>query len=66
MKALLDGVPASDPVLLLAVVDGSFYSLPRDVRSWFGLGRENKFELEAPFKVSCILHLVVQGAERRS
>jgi hypothetical protein len=52
MRALLDSVPASDPVLVLALVDGPLQSVPRDVRAWFGLGRDNKIELVSPLKVS--------------
>jgi hypothetical protein len=46
LKALLDGVPSSDPILILALVDGELRDLPRDVRSWFGLGKENRLALE--------------------
>ena len=38
----------SDPILLLAVVDGPFLSLPRDVRGWFGLLKENRVALSYP------------------
>lgn len=39
---MLDTLSPSDPILLLAVVDGRFSSLPRDVRSWFGVVKENR------------------------
>ncbi|EIW73387.1 hypothetical protein TREMEDRAFT_70962 [Tremella mesenterica DSM 1558] len=48
VKALLDSVPPSDPVLLLALVDGSLETLPRDVREWFGHSYENRVELIPP------------------
>lgn len=59
LKALLDGVPSSDPILILALVDGELRDLPRDVRGWFGLGRENRLTLEGPSTVcpqSPLLH----------
>ncbi|KZT74624.1 AAA-domain-containing protein [Daedalea quercina L-15889] len=48
VRAMLDTLAPTDPVLLLAVADGSFSALPRDVRSWFGLTRDNRVELAAP------------------
>jgi SpoVK/Ycf46/Vps4 family AAA+-type ATPase len=51
LNALLDGVPSSDPILILALVDGEVRDLPRDLRSWFGLGRENRLTLEGPSTV---------------
>lgn len=36
---MLDTLAPTDPVLLLAIVDGPFSSLPRDVRQWFGVSR---------------------------
>lgn len=45
---MLDSLSPSDPILLLAVVDGPFQFLPRDVRSWFGLIRENRVALSHP------------------
>lgn len=45
---MLDSLSPSDPILLLAVVDGPFQALPRDVRSWFGLIRENRVALSHP------------------
>jgi hypothetical protein len=35
-------------VLLLAVVDGHFADLPRDVRAWFGVGGGGRVELSKP------------------
>lgn len=58
-RALLDGIPPSDPVLLLAIVDGELSSLPSDVRSWFGFGHENRLELNAPSAVRAYLPLVL-------
>ncbi|THH05437.1 hypothetical protein EW145_g4792 [Phellinidium pouzarii] len=48
VKAMLDTLSPSDPILLLAVVDGPFISLPRDVRSWFGATRENRVLFSHP------------------
>ena len=51
LRALLDGVPASDPILILALVDGELRDLPRDIRQWFGLGKENRLSLDTPSSV---------------
>ncbi|KAH0839530.1 AAA-domain-containing protein [Lanmaoa asiatica] len=48
VRAMLDSLGPTDPVLLLAIVDGSFSSLPHDVRSWFGIIRENRLTLPVP------------------
>ncbi|KAH8105428.1 AAA-domain-containing protein [Cristinia sonorae] len=48
VRAMLDSLVPTDPVLLLAVVDGSFDSLPHDVRAWFGPVRDNRVELTSP------------------
>ncbi|EJD00736.1 AAA-domain-containing protein [Fomitiporia mediterranea MF3/22] len=48
VKAMLDTLSANDPILLLAVVDGSFLSLPRDVRAWFGMNKENRIVFTYP------------------
>ncbi|KLO08586.1 AAA-domain-containing protein [Schizopora paradoxa] len=48
VRSMLDSLSPSDPVLLLAIVDGPFQALPRDVRSWFGLIRENRIALSHP------------------
>ena len=45
---MLDTLSPTDPVLLLAVVDGPFSQLPRDVRQWFGPIRENRVALVTP------------------
>ena len=45
---MLDTLSPSDPILLLAVVDGSFSSLPRDVKSWFGMNKDNRIVLFYP------------------
>ncbi|TXT10690.1 hypothetical protein VHUM_02195 [Vanrija humicola] len=47
-RALLDGIPPSDPILLLAIVDGELDTLPPDVRAWFGFGDENRLKLGQP------------------
>ncbi|KAA1479104.1 AAA-domain-containing protein [Dentipellis sp. KUC8613] len=48
VQSMLNTLAPTDPVLLLAVVEGSFMSLPRDVRSWFGPSRENRIEIAQP------------------
>ena len=45
---MLDSLAPTDPVLLLAVADGPFSQLPRDVRQWFGPIRGNRISLNAP------------------
>lgn len=47
-RALLDSIPPSDPVLLLAIVDGPISSIPSDVRKWFGIGDESRIEIGKP------------------
>lgn len=48
VRAMLDTLAPTDPVLLLAIVDGSFSSLPRDVRAWFGPSRDNRVAFHSP------------------
>ncbi|KAI0002912.1 hypothetical protein BJV74DRAFT_557600 [Russula compacta] len=48
VHAMLGTLAPTDPILLLAVVDGSFMSLPRDVRAWFGPTRETRLEVARP------------------
>jgi hypothetical protein len=45
---MLDTLAPTDPILLLAVVDGPFSSLPRDVKVWFGPTRDNRVQLSSP------------------
>lgn len=45
---MLDTLAPTDPILLLAVVDGSFSDLPRDVKSWFGPMKDNRIQLPSP------------------
>ena len=45
---MLDTLAPTDPILLLAVVDGPFSSLPPDVKAWFGATRDNRIELSSP------------------
>lgn len=52
VKALLDSLAPSDPVMLLAVVDGNLDSLPRDVKAWFGYSKENRVALKMSSQVS--------------
>ncbi|KAF8131138.1 AAA-domain-containing protein [Boletus edulis] len=53
VRTMLDTLAPTDPVLLLAIVDGSFTSLPQDVRSWFGTIRENRLVLPVPTDEQC-------------
>ncbi|GJN91481.1 hypothetical protein Rhopal_004504-T1 [Rhodotorula paludigena] len=48
IKGLLDGLDPSDPILLLAVVDGHFSEIPPDVRSWFGFVKGNRVIMGKP------------------
>ncbi|KAF9257713.1 AAA-domain-containing protein [Marasmius fiardii PR-910] len=48
VRAMLDTLAPTDPILLLAVVDGKFLDLPTDVRSWFGLTKDNRVEIPRP------------------
>ncbi|KAJ1308298.1 hypothetical protein OPQ81_004012 [Rhizoctonia solani] len=48
MKAMLDSIASTDPILLLAICDGDLASLPADVRDWFGFSRENYVQLLSP------------------
>ena len=52
IKGLLEGLEPSDPILLLAVVDGLLSDLPSDVRGWFGFGKGNRITMTAPQLVS--------------
>ncbi|KAL0063917.1 TAT-binding protein-like protein 7, AAA ATPase [Marasmius tenuissimus] len=48
VRAMLDTLAPTDPILLLAIVDGRYHDLPRDVRSWFGLTKDNRVEIPIP------------------
>ena len=48
VRAMLDTLAPTDPVLLLAVLDGPFSDLPKDVRAWFGATRANRVHLTSP------------------
>ncbi|KAK4055288.1 TAT-binding protein-like protein 7, AAA ATPase [Microbotryomycetes sp. JL201] len=48
IKGLLDGLDPSDPILLLAVVDGPLSEVPGDVRSWFGFVKGNRVAIGHP------------------
>ncbi|KAJ3738977.1 hypothetical protein DFH05DRAFT_732535 [Lentinula detonsa] len=50
VRAMLDTLAPTDSILLLAIIDGKFSSLPRDVRAWFGPTaiKDNSVELLAP------------------
>lgn len=45
---MLDTLAPTDPILLLAVVDGRFADLPRDVKAWFGPTKDNRVALVNP------------------
>jgi len=45
---MLDTLGPTDPILLLAVGDGPFSSLPRDVKAWFGPTKHNRIQLSSP------------------
>lgn len=44
-RSMLDTLLPTDPILLLAVVDGPFSALPRDVKAWFGPTKDNRIAL---------------------
>lgn len=48
---MLDTLAPTDPILLLAVVDGRFSNLPKDVRAWFGPTKDNRVALTMPSEV---------------
>ncbi|KAJ4464470.1 hypothetical protein J3R30DRAFT_3319302 [Lentinula aciculospora] len=50
VRAMLDTLAPTDSILLLAIVDGKYSSLPRDVRAWFGptAMKDNSVELMSP------------------
>ncbi|KAJ3850123.1 AAA-domain-containing protein [Lentinula lateritia] len=50
VRAMLDTLAPTDSILLLALVDGKFSSLPRDVRAWFGPTaiKDNSVEILSP------------------
>lgn len=54
---MLDAMEPSDPILLLAVVDGEFKDVPADLRSWFGFMKGNRVALKAPLPVGRRLFL---------
>jgi hypothetical protein len=44
---MLDTLSPTEPVLLLALIDGSFSSLPYDVKQWFGHTKENRILIQS-------------------
>ncbi|KAJ3535003.1 hypothetical protein NMY22_g6683 [Coprinellus aureogranulatus] len=48
VRAMLDTLLPTDPILLLAVVDGPFSALPKDVKAWFGPSRDNRVQIAPP------------------
>lgn len=65
IKGLLEGLDPSDPILLLAVVDGPLSELPPDVRSWFGFGKGNRIIMSPPTLVcsSSLVRSTMEEAE---
>jgi SpoVK/Ycf46/Vps4 family AAA+-type ATPase len=48
VRAMLDTLTPTEPILLFAIVDGPFSSLPQDVRAWFGPTRDNRIAFRSP------------------
>lgn len=48
----LESLEPHEPILLLAIMTGSFKSLPRDVRAWFGKGSEGRVAFDFPNEAS--------------
>ncbi|TRM68712.1 hypothetical protein BD626DRAFT_394810 [Schizophyllum amplum] len=48
MRAMLDTLSPTDPILLLGVMDGKWKSVPREVREWFGPAKDFRVELTHP------------------
>ncbi|KAG8776517.1 hypothetical protein FRC12_000861 [Ceratobasidium sp. 428] len=48
MKSMLDSISSTDPILLLAILEGDITALPQDVRGWFGFSRDNYVQLVSP------------------
>ncbi|KAG8883667.1 hypothetical protein FRB97_006157 [Tulasnella sp. 331] len=48
VRAMLDSLSPTDPLLLLAVADGEFSQLPKDVRAWFGHNSQSRVLLSKP------------------
>ncbi|KAG5635659.1 hypothetical protein H0H81_010495 [Sphagnurus paluster] len=48
VRAMLDTLAPTDPILLLVVVDGHYSELPQDVKTWFGPTKDNRIELTPP------------------
>jgi len=48
VRAMLDSLAPTDPILLLTIVDGPFMSLPRDVHAWFGPSRDHRVAFSSP------------------
>lgn len=48
VRAMLDTLLPTDPILLLVVVDGPFSSLPPDVKAWFGPTKDTRIETPMP------------------
>ncbi|KAG6856076.1 hypothetical protein H0H87_007606 [Tephrocybe sp. NHM501043] len=48
VRAMLDTLAPTDPILLLVVVDGPYTDLPPDVKAWFGPMKDNRVELTSP------------------
>ncbi|KAF9449012.1 AAA-domain-containing protein [Macrolepiota fuliginosa MF-IS2] len=51
VRAMLDTLSPTEPVLLLALIDGEFSHLPYDVKQWFGHMKENRVGISTPTTV---------------
>lgn len=57
LQGLLDAMDPSEPILLMAVVDGLLKDVPFDVRSWFGILKSSRVLLEKPSAVGTYTHM---------
>ena len=57
IRAMLDLLSPTDPILLLAISDASF-SLPSDVKAWFGITRATRIPMAAPLPMRISVHFV--------
>lgn len=48
VRAMLDTLSPTEPVLLLALIDGPYSELPHDVKQWFGYMKENRVLIRSP------------------
>lgn len=48
VRAMLDTLSPTEPILLLALIDGSYSQLPCDVKQWFGHVKNNRILVQPP------------------